>query len=110
MIAQTIIGQLGNVCLSMLGAHTLVDLKDGLLFQIQGSEAVDAVQIILHPSDTYIMTFWKIQKETRKLTAEIPFTTVRWEKVRTIDQVYWDMLHDLIEEETGLYVSLKERA
>jgi len=110
MIAQTIVGQLGNVCLSMLGAHTLVDLKDGLLFQIQGSERVDAVQIILHPSDTYIMTFWKIQKETRRLTAEIPFTTVRWEVVRTIDQVYWDMLHDLIEEETGLYVSLMERS
>jgi hypothetical protein len=110
MIARTIIGQLGNVCLSMLGAHTLVDLKDGLLFQIQGSETVDAVQIILHPSDTYIMTFWKIQKETRKLTAEIPFTTVRWEVVKTIDDVYWDMLHDLIEEETGLYVSLTERS
>ena len=103
MIAKTIIQQLGNVCLSMLGAHTLVDLKDGLLFQIQGSETVDAVQIILHPSDTYIMTFWKIQKETRKLTAEIPFTTVRWEVVRSIDQVYWDDLHHLIEEETGLY-------
>jgi hypothetical protein len=109
MIAKTIIQQLGNVCLSMLGAHTLVDLKDGLLFHIKGSEKVDAVQIILHPSDTYIMTFWKISKETRKLTADIPFTTVNWKIVKTIDDVYWDMLHDLIEQETGLYVSLTER-
>jgi len=103
MIAQTIIQQLGNVCLSLLGAHTLVDLKDDLVFQIQGSEKVDAVQINLHPSDTYILTFWRIEVEKRKLTADIPFTTTRWHKVKTIDQVYCDMLHDLIEEETGLY-------
>lgn len=103
MIAQTIIQQLGNICLGLLGAHTLIDLKDGLQFHIQGSEKVDVVQIILHPSDTYIITFWKIEVEKRKLTADIPFTTTRWQKVKTIDQVYWDMLHDIIEEETGLY-------
>ena len=102
-IAQTIAQQLGRACLGLLGAHTLVDLKDGLLFHIQGSEKVDVIQIILHPSDTYIMTFWKIETETRRLTAEIPFTTMTWRKVQTIDQVYWDDLHHLIEEETGLY-------
>lgn len=107
-IAQIIIHQLGNICLSMLGAHTLVDLKDGLLFQTQGSEKVDAIQIILHPSDTYIMTFWKITKTTRRFE-ELPFTTVSWEKVETIRDVYCDMLHDLIESETGLFVSLTER-
>ena len=102
-IAQTIAQQLGRACLGLLGARTLVDLNDGLLFHIQGSEKVDAIQIILHPSDTYIMTFWKIETETRKLTTEIPFTTMTWKKVQTIDQVYWDDLHHLIEEETGLY-------
>ena len=29
-IAQTIIQQLGRACLGLLGAHTLVDLKDGV--------------------------------------------------------------------------------
>ena len=109
-IAETIIGQLGNICLSMLGAHTLVDLGDGLLFQIQGSEKVDAIQIVLHPLDTYIVTFWKISTETRMLTAEVPFSKTTWRVVKKWDDVYWDMLHDLIEEETGLFVSLTERS
>ena len=107
MIAKTIIAQLGTPCLALLGAHTLVDTGDGLLFHIQGSEAVDVVQIVLDPSDTYTLTFWKKSVKKLGLLNSVPFTTMDWKVVKTIDQIYWDMLHDIIEEATGLYTRME---
>ena len=104
MIAKTIIQQLGNIALSMLGAHTLIDLKDGLQFHIQDSKTVDVIQIILDPCDTYTMKFWKIHTVRRKITEDIGFNMTEWQLVRSLSDVYFDMLHDMIEEETGLYV------
>ena len=57
MIARIIAGQLGGNALALLGAHTLVDIGDGLQFQIQGSESVNLIQIILDPCDTYTVKF-----------------------------------------------------
>ena len=57
MIARIIAGQLGGNALALLGAHTLVDIGDGLQFRIQGSESVNLIQIILDPCDTYTVKF-----------------------------------------------------
>ena len=57
MIAQTIANQLGSLSLGLLGAHTLVDIGDGLQFHIRGSHQVNLIQIILDPCDTYTVRF-----------------------------------------------------
>lgn len=49
MIAQTIAQQLGVPTLALLGAHTLVDLEDGLQFRIRGCSKINVIQIILDP-------------------------------------------------------------
>ena len=103
MIANTIIQQLGNVTLSMLGAHTLIDLGDGLQFQIRGSKTINQIQIILDPCDTYTVKFCKLSTEKKHL-GSIPYTEMNWSVVSSFSDIYCDMLCDLIEKETGLYV------
>ena len=106
MIASTIAQQLGSGCLAMLGAHTLVDLGDGLQFRIQGCEAVNLIQIILDPCDTYTLKFCKVQAVQKK-NLGVSYTEMSWEVVKSCSGIYFDMLHDVIEAETGLYVSLE---
>ena len=101
MIARIIAGQLGGNALALLGAHTLVDIGDGLQFRIQGSESVNLVQIILDPCDTYTVKFCKLES-AEKTSLGISYTEMRWEVVKAVRDVYCDMLHDVIEEETGL--------
>lgn len=107
-ICNTIIQQLGNLALSMLGAYMLVDLGDGLQFRIKGSEKVNLIQVILDPCDTYTLKFWKVSIEKKKLTEDEFFRLMRWEPVSSQSGIYFDMLHDVIEEATGLYVSLSD--
>lgn len=105
MIAQTIAQQLGALTLGMLGAHTLVDLEDGLQFRIRGCGHVNLIQIILHPSDTYTVKFCKVQAQEKK-NLGLTYTEVVWETISTHSNIYCDMLHDLIEENTGLYTRI----
>jgi len=61
MIAQTIAHQIGIPAFALLGAHTLVDLEDGLQFHIRGCSKINIIQIILDPSDTYTVKFGKLE-------------------------------------------------
>ena len=102
MIAQTIAQQLGVPTLALLGAHTLVDLEDGLQFRIRGCSKINVIQIILDPSDTYTVKFGKLEYQ-KKTNLGISYTEATWQMVSTHSDIYCDMLHDLIEQETGLF-------
>lgn len=92
-VAETIRQQLGNRCLYMLGAKHLLGDETSLQFSIQGCKEINKIQIILDPSDTYTMKFWKIRGADFKL-------------VKEVNEVYCDQLHDMIESITGLATSL----
>lgn len=105
MIAQTIAQQLGVPTLALLGAHTLVDLEDGLQFRIRGCSKINLIQIILDPCDTYTVNFGKLVMQEKK-NLGLSYTEVSWQKVSTYSDIYCDMLHDLIQEETGIPTTL----
>ena len=86
MIARIIAGQLGGNALALLGAHTLVDIGDGLQFRIQGSESVNLIQIILDPCDTYTVKFCKLQA-VEKTNLGITYTEMTWEVVKAVRDV-----------------------
>lgn len=96
-IAEIIRKQVGAEALACLGAHNLFAIENGFQFKIRGSTKINTIQIILEPSDTYKVRFLKVGvKSGVKIVAET-------------DDIYWDMLHDIIEKYTGLYVSLMPR-
>jgi len=92
-IAKTIANQIGNPALFMLGAKNLIDHGDALSFRVRGSKAVNYIKITLTPADLYTMEFGKV-----------------WGSKYTVknveDGMYFDMLRDAIERNTGLYTSL----
>lgn len=108
VIARTIAAQLGRETFACLGARNLLDLGDGLKFDIQGCSKINRIIIMLHPSDTYIVTFGKLTQQ-RKENLDLGYTEAVWETVSRHTDIYCDMLHDLIEEETGLYATLHPR-
>jgi hypothetical protein len=96
-IARTIQSQLGILALRMLGAKDYMAVENGLQLTIRGSRKVNRIQVILdHGSDTYMVKFLKV----------IMGKNPRCNTVSEHKGIYVDMLHDLIEKETGLYTSL----
>ena len=93
-VANTILAQLGgNKAKVMAGMYDFVSLEPGVQFSFKGSRKANKCRIILDPNDTYTFELWKITK--------LAFT-----KVYDLSGVYCDMLIDLFESETGLYLSL----
>lgn len=93
-IAQTITSQLGNKALCMIGAKDLMAGKDCLLMRIgRNSGNWNKIKIALNGLDLYDMTFYAIRK--LKVTKE-----------KTVDNIYFDQMRDIIESETGLRTSL----
>lgn len=93
-IAQTIAQQLGPKALFMIGAKNLIAGKDYLQMRLgRNASGWNALKIALNGLDLYDMTFYKI----RKLTVT---------KKKTVDNIYSDQLHDIIETETGLRTNL----
>lgn len=96
-IARTIVAQLGNLTLSMLGAQNLVDLGDGLSFRIRGSRRANYVAIRFDGGrDLYDLEIKKIGRA--------PSYRVR--DVAAHEGIFVDQLHELIERETGLYTRM----
>ena len=106
MIAKTIIHQLGNIALNMLGAYMLVNLGDGLQFRFKGSTKANLIQIILDPCDTCTLKFWKVSIKKKKIAEDFLFRQMDWELISSKNGIYCDMLHDVIEQETGIYTQL----
>lgn len=101
-VAKTILQQLGGFgkLRAMIGIYSVVALgesdqedRGGVQFGFKGSRKVNKCRIILDHSDTYTFELWKITKKS-------------WDKVYELSGVYFDMLIDLFESETGLDLSL----
>ena len=98
-IAQTIIDQLGGKrFIAMTGARAIYALDSGVQFGLPGSggftkHGINRVRIILEPSDTYTVKFFKIRG--MKKTHEIEYSNV-----------YDDNLQSVFREATGLDTNL----
>jgi len=99
-VADVILEQLGGMrrLSMMVGARHFVALEHGVQFSI-GSGAksgINKVRVVLQPSDTYDVEFWKVRGTTMKKISE-------W------GDVYNNQLMDLFEKETGMYLTIKPR-
>lgn len=92
--AEIIRDQLGGGALMMLGAKDILGSENALQFAIRGSRKVSKIRITLDPSDTYTVEFFK-------KNGRFDYATVA-----TVEGVYVDSLHAVIETNTGLYTSL----
>ncbi len=92
-IGETIFQQIGGGTYFMLGGKCGLQLENGLSFRIRGSKEVNYIKITLNAMDLYDMEFGKIwgSKYTVKANHK---------------NVYADMMHGLIEQETGLATRL----
>ena len=92
---KTTYSQIGHKALTMMGAYNKsYDSKDGSIsFKIKGSKKFNYIKIALNGLDLYNITFMKIGKYDIK-------------KEKTINDIYSDMMHSLIEKETGLYLKI----
>jgi hypothetical protein len=93
-IAQTISKQIGGSALYMIGAKNLLAHDDGLSFRVgRNSKSVNYIKITLTAADLYDIEFGYIRGTSYK--------------VRSNESgLYFDMLRDSIERNTGLYTSL----
>lgn len=96
-IAEIIAQQMGGInrISAMTGAHTFVDLGNGLGFKFKGSKKANCLQITLDPSDTYSLTFYKITARGLNVATALE-----------LSGVYADQLRPIFESTTGLYLSL----
>ena len=99
-VAQIIAQQIGHKALFMIGASkSLSSGKDFLMMKLgRNQKGWNKLKIALNGLDLYDMTFYRITKDR----LGIPSIA----KERTIANIYADMMHDIIESETGLRTSL----
>ena len=97
-IAQIIAAQMGGLkrLLVFTGAHSFTTIPNGLAFRIPGKglakDSINLIRVELTPMDDYVMTFSRVRGGTVK-------------EVARHEGVYCDMLVDLFESTTGLYLS-----
>jgi pyruvate carboxylase len=94
VVAATILQQLGgaNKLVAMIGAHSFIAGERSLSFQIKAraTGGIKGVRIVLTDADLYSVTF--VTRGGRMASAA--------------DDVYADQLRAVIEQRTGLYLSL----
>ena len=96
VIAATIARQIGgNRAFVMLGATSKCDHGNALSFKFKGCKTANVIKITLAADDTSIVELRKFSLRTLKDTHE-----------REFHGVYADSLVELIERETGLFLSL----
>jgi hypothetical protein len=98
-VAETILQQLGGsgILGMMCGCKDFVGSADSVQFKIGSNEKrVSLCRIVLDPSDTYTVEFYKGRG-------------VNMKKVRELSDVYADSLKDIFETETGMYLTLRPR-
>ena len=96
-IAKTIIAQMGGTgrLSAMVNAKRFLILDAGVQFTFSGKRGMNKVVVKLTPADTYDMEFWYINSRSAKC-----------EKKAEYKDVYFDMLIELFEKTTSLYLSL----
>lgn len=92
-VSKTILAQLGgNKFIAMTGAKNFVGGNDSLAFSIPGTmtkNKSNKVRIVLDPSDTYTMTFYKIRG-------------IDFKEVDSVSGVYAEDLQRIFAAKTGL--------
>lgn len=93
--ANTIIEQMGGFGRlgAMTGANNFIFDDKGITFKFKGSRKVNCVKVELTGNDDYTMRFYKVGR-------------VNFKEVEVIEGVYNDMLINIFESTTGLYLSL----
>lgn len=95
---ETILQQLGgNTFIAMTGARLSFDGDNKLIAKIKGSKKYNHVEITHNSLDLYDIRFVKIGGQK---------TMYAIKKDETFNNVYADKMVNLIESETGLYLSL----
>jgi hypothetical protein len=96
-IAEIIAQQMGGInrMVAMTGAHTFVDMGNGLSFKFKGCRKANCLQVILDSSDTYSLTFCKITQRGLEVETKLE-----------LSGVYADQLRGIFESYTGLYLSI----
>ncbi len=94
-VAQQIAAQIGHRAFVMMGTQHKIADELSLTFNVRGSRTWNKVKVTLNPMDTYDITFYKIGRAPKFRIQE-----------KTVDNVYVGDMHELIERETGLYLSL----
>lgn len=93
-VGQTIYNQIGQRAFAMMGAKTVVTMPNGLHWKVgKNSKKVTHVMVTLDPSDTYTVGFYRQSRGDLK-------------QLKNVEGVYVDMLHETIQNNTGLYLSL----
>jgi hypothetical protein len=93
-VAETIYQQIGRRAFLMMGTSQVVGGPLDLTWNVKGVEGINRIRVTLDvASDTYTVDF----ANYRKLTFKV---------VKSVSGVYADMLHSVIENKTGLYLSL----
>ncbi|MCF8255534.1 MAG: ssDNA-binding domain-containing protein [Bacteroidia bacterium] len=92
-IPETIRSQVGGKALMMLGAHNLFAVKNGISFKIKGSPKFNHIEIVLNSKDLYDIKFTK-------------FNSKGILKEETVNDVYFDQMHKVIESRTNLFTKL----
>ncbi len=102
-IASIIQDQVGNKAFTMMGARDLIDTGTstdalgGLRWRVgRNAKRVQWVQVTLKADDTYTVTFTRMK---RAPSYEVVTLAEH-------DGIYFDMLHGIIESETGMYLTL----
>lgn len=96
IVAKTIIEQLGgNKFRAMTGTCNFLGGPDYVSFKFKGSKKANFCKIMLMPTDTYKMEFFKYSPKLGKFTPKAEFM-----------DVYCDQLQDIFTHVTGLYTHL----
>lgn len=99
-VAKIIVNQLGGNTFRLLtGAKDFVTGKDRVTFKIgKNPKKITHVRITLGGNDLYTVQFMKWNGRKAEMNV-----------VKELKSVYNDMLQDVFEENTGLYVTMKRR-
>lgn len=96
-IANEIARQIGSRAFFMMGTRYKLGDEKSLTFDLRGSLAVNKIKVEYdYGRDTYKLHFWK---QGRAPNFKIVV-------VAELDDVYCDQLHEIIERNTGLALSL----
>jgi hypothetical protein len=97
-VALTILAQLGNRCMQMIGAKNILTSENALTFKIgRNAKSVSHIRISLDADDTYTIEALRVRKQNG-----VPKCTT----VEISSCVYVDRMHKTIERFTGMYTSL----
>ena len=96
-VAQTIIAQMGGTrrLSLMVGASLFAGDDTSAMFSFKGSRKMNKCRVTLDASDTYTVEFFKFSPSKLNIAPV----------VEEISGVYAEMLVDIFESRTGLYLS-----